>query len=323
MPLNEHHPNFPLKLNLESLKDLERRLGYPIRSLKYFCDNKSSNVKTLTLQQYKNGKPKEPRTVYNPSPQYKRLLRIINSKLLSKANLPRGVLGGVIGKCIDDMVSEHCNQEAVLSMDMKKYFPSITSDRVVNFFKATGCSPEITGILTDLVTLNNSLPQGFPTSPMLANLIAFGLDIQHLSQAKKNNLRRTRWIDDIVFSGRSKDLTVCTKSLLGAIKPHGFRLSNKKTKYQVRKNNPIIAGLEIRGNIPQLPSSVIEKIHDILNECKCSGTASVQLSYESDCFGHKKDLKSSLKGKIIHVSKYNKVAGKELEEIFNSVDWKS
>lgn len=321
MAIREQHPIFPLKLNLKSIKDLERTLGYKIESIRYFCNNKTGNVKELTLTQYKNGKLKEPRIVYNPSWEYKKLLRVINSKLLSKANLPDGVLGGVIGKCIDDMACVHCNQEAVLSMDMKRFFPSIKSGRVIVFFRAAGCSYEIAGILTDLVTLNNSLPQGFPTSPMLANLIAFGLDDQHLAQARKNNLHRTRWIDDIVFSGRSKDLKACAKSLLGAIKPHGFQLSNKKTEYKVRANNPIIAGLNVGGKTPQLPKFVIDRIRDRLHECKHSGVDAVQLTYESDSFGRMKDLKSSLKGKILYVERYNKVAGKELIELFDSIDW--
>jgi RNA-directed DNA polymerase len=323
MSIRKQHPNFPLKLNLESIKDLEQTLGYPIVSIKYFCKNKTSNVKELTLMQYKNGKLKEPRIVYNPTRQYKKLLRVINSKLLAKADLPDGVLGGVIGKCIDDMVYRHCNQEAVLSMDMKKFFPNINSDRVMGFLRAAGCSPQIAGILTDSVTLDSSLPQGFPTSPMLANLIAFGLDDQHLSQARKNNLHRTRWIDDIVFSGRSKDLKACVKSLLGAIKFHGFQLSNKKTEYQVRAHNPIIAGLNVAGKTPQLPIIVFDRIRDILHECKHSGVDVVQLKYESDSFGRMKDLKSSLKGRILYVSRYNEIAGKELIEIFDSIDWRN
>jgi hypothetical protein len=313
-----NNPKFPLILNLNSTKDLERALGYPIKYIKKFYKNETKNVRELILKQIKNGKLKE-RTVYNPPPQYKKLLRVINSKLLSKAHLPNGVLGGVIGKCIDDMACVHCNQEAILSMDMKKFFPSIKSDRVIGFFRAAGCSPEIAGILTDLVTLDRSLPQGFPTSPMLAKLIAFGLDDQHITQARKNNLHRTRWIDDIVFSGRSKDLNACVKSLLGAIKFHGFQLSNKKTEYQVRAHNPTIAGLNVGGKTPHIPNFVIDRIRDILYECKQSGTEIVQLTYESDSFGRKKDLKSSLNGRILYVSRYNELAGKELMEIFDSI----
>jgi len=105
----------------------------------------------------------------------------------------------------------------------------------------------------------------------MANLIAFELDDQHIIQSKKNNLDRTRWIDDIIFSGRSKDLVNSTKSLLGAIRPHGFQLNNKKTNYQVRAERPIIVGLDVGSKVPHIPYVVIDRIRDILHECECSG----------------------------------------------------
>lgn len=319
--MSDSHSNyFPLKLNLNSCKHLALRLGWPIEKIDYFIRNQSSNVKEFTLKQIKNGKLKE-RVVFNPSPEYKKLLRATNSRFLRSAVLPQGVLGGVIGKSIDDLAKVHCNQEAVLSMDLKNFFPSIKSGRVVKFFRAAGCSPFIAGLLTDLVTLNGSLPQGFPTSPMLANLIACNLDIQHITQGQKNNLRRTRWIDDIVFSGRSKDLTTNAKSLLGAIKPHGFQLNNKKTDYRVRSNNPIAGGLDISCKVPHIPVVVIDKVREILYECKLSGVKVIQVAYESHWFGPKKDLKSSLDGRIRHIARYNKTEAEELIEIFNSIDW--
>ena len=248
-------------------------------------------------------------------------MRSINSNLLQKANLPEGVLGGVIGKSITDMASIHCNQEAVLSIDLKDFFPNITSGMVFKFFRLSGCNQDIAGILTDLVTLNCSLPQGFPTSPMLANLIAFNLDIQHLAQAEKYNLRRTRWIDDIIFSGRSKDLAKHAKLLLGAIRPNGFWLNNRKTEYKVRSNKPTVVGLEVSGKTPHVPIVVIDKVRELLYECRRSGIESVQAAYENDLFNRKKNLKSSLEGRIRHISIYNKKDAEELTKIFNSINW--
>lgn len=311
---------FPLKININSKKHIVQRIGYPYEAFEYFRNNKEVNVNKLILKQLKNGKIKE-RVVYNPSNEYKKLLRAINRELLQRTKLPEGILGGVIGKSIIDMAKVHSGREAVLLMDCKNFFPSITSGRVVNLFRNANCSPEIAGLLTDLVTLNDSLPQGFPTSPMLANLIAFGLDIQHIEQGRKYNLNRIRWLDDIVFSGRAKDLTISIKPLLGAIKPHGFQLNNKKTEYKVRNNRPIVCGLDVSRKVPHVPVVVIDKVREILYDCKHSGITAVQTAYESDSFGRKKDLKSSLNGRIQNIERYNAVEGKELKDIFNSISW--
>jgi len=271
------------------------------------------------LKQIKRNGSIKLRTVYDPSRQYKALLRKINKLLLQPVTLPEGVLGGLIGKSIYDMAKVHCHQEAVLSIDLKDFFPSIKSGRVVGFFRSAGCSPEVAGLLTDLVTLNGCVPQGFPTSPMLANMIAYGLDVQHIEIAKRANLQRTRWIDDIVFSGRIEDLESRCVSLLGAIRPHGFRLNYKKTKYVVRSSGPTVTGLEVRRRSPRVSIAVIDTIRDRLLECQHSGIEVVQMAFENETQGRRKDLSASLYGRINYVRRYNRKEGDELLELYHSV----
>lgn len=67
------------------------RLGYPTDTLKYFITHKLNKIQKLSILRVKNGKHKE-RMVYNTSEDYKKLLRIINKKLLQKTNLPSGEL---------------------------------------------------------------------------------------------------------------------------------------------------------------------------------------------------------------------------------------
>ena len=314
-------PQFPLDLSLNSLKDLSLTIQYPPKAIQYFAGAKARNVKKLEIKQVKDGRVAKVRQVYNPSPGYKKLLRGINKTLQRRVTPPKGVLGGFLGKCIDDMAKAHCDHEAVLSLDLKDFFPSITSGRVVKMFNRAGCGPEISGLLTDLVTLDGALPQGFPTSPMIANLVAYGLDMQHLDQCDKSNITRTRWIDDIIFSGRAVVLRENMRSLMGAIAPHGFKLNYRKTAYKVRANHPIVTGLDVRGKAPHVPIAVIERVREILIECQCSGVTAVVAAYECDAFGKKKNVQSSMLGKIRHMEKYNKEIGLELMDIYDSIDW--
>jgi hypothetical protein len=314
------HPPFPLRLDLKDPKYLELRLRVDIKKLKYFSRRKDSHVKPLTLIQNKNGKQKE-RIVFNPSEPYKEILRRINRAFLQRAVLPPGVLGGVIGKSIDNMAEVHCGQEAVFSIDLKNFFPGIDSGRIFTFFQKTGCTCDVAGILTDLVTLNHALPQGFPTSPMLANLMAYGLDCQHLEQCKAFHIRRTRWIDDIVFSGRSAILKKCTPKFVGAIKHHGFTLNESKTAFTARSNIPEIVGLAVAGKTPHLPQAVIDKIISILTECKVSGVAVIQANYECDAFGWIKNLKPSLEGRVKRVEQYGHKEAVLMRELFDAIDW--
>ena len=156
---------------------------------------------------------------------------------------------------------------------------------------------------------------------MLANLIAMNLDFQHLKISQEYRLARTRWIDDIVFSGRTKNLQQAIPRIIGAVKPHGFRINNSKTTANHRSENPIVVGLDVRKDKPRVPQFVVEKVKGILIECVESGVSTVQAAYEPDCLGRSKNLKASLYGKISFISSYNPIEGKELKELFDGISW--
>jgi RNA-directed DNA polymerase len=312
---------FPLILNLWNKKHLEYALGgYSFKSLQYFAANKKTNVRELNKTQYRNGKTK-PRTVYDSTEGYKNLLKTINKKLLQKAVLPKGVFGGAIGKTIDDMAGIHCGKEAILAIDFKDFFPNIKSGMVFTFFQKAKCSNEIAGILTDLVTLNCSLPQGFPTSPMLANLIAFNLDLKHLELEKKYNLNRTRWIDDIIFSGRAASIKSAITQIIGAAKPCGFIVNNKKTRFNVRKEKPVVVGLDVSRKSLHVPLVQIHEIERLLYKCETEGIAVVQSTYDPKCEGTIKDLHASITGRIRFVEKYDPLLAQSLSQRAAVLQW--
>ena len=93
------------------------------------------------------------------------------------------------------------------------------------------CSPEIAKFLTELMTYNNSLPQGFSTSPMLANIVCYKLDMEQLTICDSYCINRTRWIDDIVFSGRRKDLEKAAPKLITAVAKNGFVINKRKSSF--------------------------------------------------------------------------------------------
>ena len=85
----------------------------------------------------------------------------------------------------------------MLSLDLEDFFASVSAARVYGIFRAAGY-PEpvahtLTGLCTNVVPAAESvpgdfrlarrlatphLPQGAPTSPALANLVAFHLDVR-------------------------------------------------------------------------------------------------------------------------------------------------
>lgn len=311
-------PAFPLKLNLYNVTHLEKTLGYSIKSIRYFVDQKDKNVFKKTIIQNRNGKPKE-RVVYNTSVNFKVLLRQLNKKILQKAVFPTGVLGGIVGNSIDDMAKKHCGKEALFSIDLKDFFQNINSGMVFSMFDLSGCSNEICGLLTDLVTYNNFLPQGFPTSPMVANIIAYNLDVAHFHITKKNNLTRTRWIDDIVFSGRITDIKASTHSIVGAVGKCGFLMNKNKLHYCIRKSKPVVTGLCVNRHRPHSTDLQVMMLDKLITRCEKEGIPIVQATFDPDCVGKIRNLNASIYGKIRFISKYDPEIAKSFQNRFDSL----
>jgi len=97
-------------------------------------------------------------------------------------------------------------------MDLTDFFGSIHIGRVATLLRIAGYSREIAWTLAQLCVgpayvdrpapLNRTrLPQGAPTSPGLANAIAYRMDRRLAGLASSLRLNYTRYADDLVFSG--------------------------------------------------------------------------------------------------------------------------
>jgi hypothetical protein len=314
---------FPLLLNLWKNQHLEYALdGYRIDALQHFIQKKNDNIKQFTIEQVRKGNVKK-RIVHDTADGYKKLLKTINRRILSRATFPSGILGGIPGKAIDEMARCHCGREAIFSIDFKNFFPSITSGMVFKFFQQAKCSNEIAEILTDLVTFDNALPQGFPTSTMMANLVAYNLDKKHLEIAKRFNLVRTRWVDDIVFSGRGSEIKKVVPSIIGAVKASGFTINNSKTQFSPRSENPVVVGLDVGRSSPHVPWIQIHEVDRLIGLCESDGVETVQLTYDPKGTGRIKNLKASLTGLTKFIEKYDPGIAQSFRNRIASLTWQS
>ena len=298
-----------LTLSLFNLEPLALQIKFPIENLQQIINNKVSKITTFIIEKKVDGKTKS-RTIHNPSNDYKIALKNINKYLLSKGQYYDGVCGGVKKKTLKNMTNPHCGKEAIYIIDLKDFYPSISSERVKNFFRSCRCSNKISNILTDLTTYNNQLPQGFPTSTALANLIASKLDYDHLNICRKHNLVRTRWIDDIAFSGRIKDIEKAIPKIDKAVAVNHFNMNTSKCKFTRRKGKPIIVGLNIDKHKPYISNSIIDHIRDTIQIAIAYDLETAAAFYGID-IGNR-NLRTHLQGIILYICNYNPIIGQEL-----------
>jgi RNA-directed DNA polymerase len=107
------------------------------------------------------------------------------------------------------------------------------------------------------------LPQGAPTSPMLANLVCVSLDSELQRLAGREGLIYTRYADDMTFSGQLSDRTSVAKligEIFALVGKHGLVINPKKTSIAKNGARKIVTGLSIDGDEVRLPRSFKDKL---------------------------------------------------------------
>lgn len=100
-----------------------------------------------------------------------------------------------------------------------------------------------------------SLPQGAPTSPMLANLVAKDIDNKLIEIADRNHLIFTRYADDLVFSGGIANPKEVISEVYRILSNHGFKPNFNKTKFIRKGHRKIITGVCMNDRIIRVPRS--------------------------------------------------------------------
>lgn len=192
------------------------------------------------------------------------------------------------GSTLVDAVRPHCGCRWLIKLDIKRFFESVTEVAAYRAYRSLGYQPliafELTRLSTRLGSLTSSrrrrhwysnsaqertciqaysfhrmghLPQGAPTSPMLANLAMHSADQELTSWANKHGLIYTRYADDLIFSTADKsfDRDKAAAVIRGVYRIVGrFGLSPNVAKTQVipPRARKIVLGLLVDGKEPRL-----------------------------------------------------------------------
>ena len=284
-----------------------------------------------------------PRLIESPLPQLKSIQRKILRGILEKIPPHAAAHGFVQGRNITSFAEPHCAQRCVLRMDVQDFFPSIRKGRVLRVFLTAGYPQEVAELLANLcacvtpaavrsqggamVPVNHAwslqqklrsrhLPQGAPTSPMLANLCFFAADSRLTGLARKFNATYSRYADDLLFSGGDafrRDAARCEIQAAAILLEEGFALAHRKTQIMLGSVRQQAAGLVLNAS-PNLPRSERDQLKAILTNCLRHGPASQNRSNHADFRAH-------LLGRVSHAAWVNPASGAKLRGLFELIDW--
>lgn len=184
------------------------------------------------------------------------LQRVIFNNLFNDECLPDSVCGYVRGKSYFDFLTPHKKNDFFLRVDIKKFFDSITKDNINRLIqqklKINDESEKkiLNDFLLELALFDDSLAQGFVSSPLLSNLYFREADKRIEQFCINNNVTYSRYADDLLFSAKV-DLFRGTKfisTLKYICSDLGLSINYKKIKKGNKfiSLNGIVVGDEVR-----------------------------------------------------------------------------
>ncbi len=103
--------------------------------------------------------------------------------------------------------------------------------------------------IIDVTVFKNHTAQGFPTSPMIANLALRGFDKKMKEHCDERGIVYTRYADDLSFSTKEGDKHFLKDNTLGAatslLRAFGFEVNKKKTNYRGRGGRMVVCNVVV------------------------------------------------------------------------------
>ena len=207
------------------------------------------------------------------------------------------------GRSVLTHATEHAGHAAVLRFDLEAFFTSVPAGRVFGIFRTAGYPEPVAHALTALVTnvvpravwraaprpddpaqlaahhrlgrhlATPHLPQGAPTSPALAKLIAYRLDCRLAGLAASIGARYSRYADDLAFSGGHglwRRAPQVGRVVAAIVAEEGFRLNDDKTSRRAAGERQLVTGLVVNAR-PNVPRRDYETLKAIVHNARQTG----------------------------------------------------
>ncbi len=216
-------------------------------------------------------KGRKVRWIEAPGPNLKSIQRSLLDDTLYTLRATNHAHGFVPGRSIVTNARLHVGRRWVVTLDIKDFFPSITSRQVRAAIDALGGEPEVLSAMTRLLTRHGRLPQGAPTSPHVANLVAAEIDHRLAETATSRGWNYTRYADDLTFSGDSPPVGL-VDDVEALLREHGFRAARGKTHVMGQDQRQVVTGLVVNDRV-RLPKPQRRRLRAMLHQAEMIGDA--------------------------------------------------
>ena len=195
--------------------------------------------------------------------------------------------GFVAGRSVHSHAALHAGQAVVCAWDLSDFFHSVGAAQIQALWRSLGYPQGVATQLTALATTvtpyavrarlledgslsrtqarrlaRPHLAQGAPSSPALANLCAFRLDLRLAALAERFGAHYSRYADDLVMSGPTtlrRDYDALHHWVRGIVLDEGFALHPDKSRLQPAHRRQLVTGLVVNQQ-PNLPREDYDRL---------------------------------------------------------------
>lgn len=158
------------------------------------------------------------RRVYQPSKKLKTIQYWLIRNILSRMNVHKASAAYQKNLSIKENAFRHRDNKYMLKLDFKDFFPSITFNDFLpcldDWMKKNPAEWTTDKDIKDIIRItcfykDDRLPIGYPTSPIISNVIMYGFDSTIEELLSRNteqigNVEYSRYADDMIFSTNKK-----------------------------------------------------------------------------------------------------------------------
>ncbi len=224
------------------LSSIEADLGFSAKTLYALSNNISSHYRSVEVSKKSGGT----RVLRIPDEALKAVQRVIASKLLTLEPVSSYATAYRAGTSIIKNAVPHTSKEAILKLDIYKFFDSIRYSTVKDkAFPANRYSDNIRILLSMLCYYKDVLPQGAPSSPVISNIVLYDFDNSVGDFCNSKSIAYTRYCDDMTFSGEADDLREIIPFVKAELKKCGLVLNSKKTNLVSCSKRQTVTGIVV------------------------------------------------------------------------------
>lgn len=232
---------------------------YRDQQILFFADSENNRFRReidFSIRKKHGGR----RQLTAPWRRMRELLMSLNDILTSLYEPTPWAYGFVPKRSVVDNARLHVGKTFVLNIDLHDFFPSITFEQVKRCLTSEPYrfSDYAAEMIANLCVVcrdgHKHLAQGFPTSPMLSNMVCAAMDRQLAELAEKSGVVYSRYADDMTFSSDNDVLQVPDGEFFShakrIIEGYGFTLNEKKTRLQRRgQRRQEVTGLNVTDKV--------------------------------------------------------------------------